>query len=165
VYDTATGRFLIIPQGTKLLGIYASDVHYGQDTLLVAWQRLTFPDGKTLDLGSMPGTDSAGFGGFRDKVDNHYMRIFGSALLMSGIVGGITYSQNLNQANQGPSAAPTAGSVLSQALGQQLGEVTAQMISKNLNIAPSIKIGSGYRFNILVVKDLVFQKPYRVFDY
>lgn len=165
VYDTATGKYLLIPQGTKLLGLYSSDVSYGQDTLLVAWQRLTFPDGRKLDIGSMPGTDNAGMAGFRDQVDNHYIKIFGSAMLMSGIVGGITYSQSQNQANNGFYAQPTAGSVLSQALGQQLGEVTAQLIAKNLNVAPNIKIGSGYEFNIIVTKDLVFKKPYRVFDY
>lgn len=165
VYDTATGKYLLIPQGTKLLGLYSSDVSFGQDTLLVAWQRLTFPDGRALDIGSMPGTDSAGMAGFRDQVDNHYIKIFGSAMLMSGIVGGITYSQSQNQATNGLYAQPTAGSVLSQALGQQLGEVTAQMIAKNLNIAPDINIGSGYEFNIIVTKDLVFKKPYRAFDY
>ncbi|MFT4059277.1 MAG: TrbI/VirB10 family protein [Legionella sp.] len=165
VYDTATGRYLLIPQGTKLLGIYSSDVAYGQDTLLVAWQRLTFPDGKKLDIGSMPGTDGAGFAGFRDRVNNHYGRIFGSAFLMSGIVAGMTYSQNQNQPFNGVSYQPTAGSVLSQALGQQLGEVSAQLIMKNLNVAPSIEIGSGYRFNIITVKDLVFKRSYVAFDY
>ncbi|HEL9683060.1 TPA: conjugal transfer protein TrbI, partial [Legionella pneumophila] len=129
VYDTATGRFLLIPQGTKLLGIYSSDVSFGQDSVLVAWQRLVFPDGKTLDIGSMPGADSAGYGGFRDQVDHHYARIYGSALLMSGIVAGITYSQNTNQSNQIGYNQPTAGNVLSQALGQQLGEVTSQLVS------------------------------------
>lgn len=165
VYDTATGKHLLIPQGTKVLGLYSSDVAYGQDTLLIAWQRLTFPDGRKLDIGSMPGTDSSGMTGFRDQVDAHYTRIFGSAFLMSGIVAGITYSQNQNQDNKGFNNQPTAGNVLSQALGQQLGEVTAQMIAKNLNVAPTLKIGTGYEFNIMVTKDLVFKKTYREFDY
>lgn len=163
VYDTATGRFLLIPQGTKLLGIYSSDVSFGQNSVLVAWQRLVFPDGKALDIGSMPGADSAGYGGFRDQVDHHYARIYGSALLMSGIVAGITYSQNTNQSNQIGYNQPTAGSVLSQALGQQLGEVTSQLVSKNLNVSPTINVRPGYRFNIIVVKDLTFKQPYRQF--
>ncbi|HEI6746167.1 TPA: conjugal transfer protein TrbI, partial [Legionella pneumophila] len=96
VYDTATGKYLLIPQGTKLFGIYSSDVSFGQNSVLIAWQRLIFPDGKALDIGSMPGADSAGYGGFRDQAQNHYARIYGSALLMSGIVAGITYSQNTN---------------------------------------------------------------------
>ncbi len=86
---------------------------------------------------------------------------------MSGIVAGITYSQNTNQTYQngygyGP---PTAGSVLSQALGQQLGEVTGQLISKNLNISPTVNVRPGYRFNIIAVKDLIFKKPYQQFAY
>lgn len=164
VYDTATGKYLLIPQGTRIFGISSSKVAFGQDILVVAWQRLIFPDGKTLDIGSMPGADGSGFTGFSDQVDNHYVRIFGSALLMSGIVGGISYSQSLNQRN-GFNNQPTAGSVLSEALGQQLGQVTAQMIAKNLNIAPSIKIRPGYQFNIAVIKDIAFTKPYQSFDY
>lgn len=166
VYDTATGTYLLIPQGTRLLGVYSSDVSYGQDSVLVAWQRLTFPDGKALDIGSMPGADSAGYAGFHDKVDNHYLRIYGSALMMSGIVAGITYSQNPTQTGPyGQPAQPTAGSVMSEALGQQLGQVASQMIAKNLNIAPSLKIRPGYEFNVTVVKDLTFTKPYQSFDY
>ena len=165
VYDTATGRFLLIPQGTKLIGIYSSDVGFGQNSVLVAWQRLVFPDGKALDIGSMPGADSAGYGGFRDQVDHHYARIYGSALLMSGIVAGITYSQSANQSNQIGYNQPTAGNVLSQALGQQLGEVTSQLVSKNLNISPTIHVRPGYRFNVIVVKDLTFKQPYRQFAY
>ncbi|CZO83208.1 MULTISPECIES: TrbI/VirB10 family protein [Legionella] len=163
VYDTATGQHLLIPQGTKIFGLYSSEVSFGQSSVLVAWQRLTFPDGKSLDIGSMPGADSAGFAGFRDQVNNHYLRIYGSALLMSGIVGGISYSQNSNQSNQYGFSPPTAGSVLSQALGQQVGEVTSQLVAKNLNVAPTLNIRPGYRFNIIVVKDLTFRKPYRQF--
>lgn len=165
VYDTATGKYLLIPQGTRCLGVYSSEVSYGQNVVLVAWQRLIFPDGKVLDIGSMPGANSAGFAGFNDKTNNHYMRTFGSALLMSGIIAGVTYSQNQSQLNNGIYTQPTAGSVLSQALGQQLGEVTAQMISKNLNIAPTLEIRAGYQFNITITKDLKFKKPYQSFDY
>lgn len=165
IYDTATGNYLIIPQGTKIVGIYSSDASFGQNSVLVAWQRLIFPDGKALDIGSMPGADSAGYAGFRDRVDHHYARIYGSAILMSGIVAGITYSQNTNQSGEFGYAQPTAGSVLSQALGQQLGEVTSQLVSKNLNISPTIHVRPGYRFNIIVVKDLVFESSYRQFAY
>lgn len=165
VYDTATGKYLLIPQGTKILGLYSSDIPFGQNSVLVAWQRLVFPDSKALDIGSMPGADSAGYGGFRDQVDHHYAQIYGSALLMSGIIAGITYSQNTNQSNQLGYAQPTAGSVMSQALGQQLGEVTSQLVSKNLNVSPTINVRPGYRFNIIVVKDLTFKQPYKQFAY
>jgi len=164
VYDTATGRHLLVPQFSKLFGTYSSQVVYGQKAVLVAWQRIQFPDGKVFDIGAMPGTDSAGYAGFRDQVDNHYGRIFGSALLMSLVTAGVTYSQDQSRP-QGLYSQPTASGELQQALGQQLGQVTAQMITKNLNIAPTLEIRPGYRFNIIAVKDLTFTKPYKSFDY
>lgn len=164
VYDTPTGKHVLIPQGSRLVGAYSSDVVYGQSRVLVAWQRIIFPDGKALDLGSMPGADSAGYAGFNDQVNNHYARIFGSALLMSGVVAGVTYTQQQNQ-QQGVFTTPSAQQTMSTALGQQLGQVAAQMISKNLSIAPTLEIRPGYRFNVVVIKDLTFSKPYASFDY
>ncbi|WP_325345866.1 TrbI/VirB10 family protein, partial [Xylophilus sp.] len=164
VYDTPTGKHLLIPQGSRLVGSYSSDVAYGQARVLVAWQRIVFPDGKAMDIGAMPGADSAGYAGFNDQVNNHYVRLFGSAFLMSGVTAGITYSQRQNQA-QNTYGAPSASSALSEALGQQLGQVTAQLIAKNLSISPTLEIRPGYRFNVVVTKDMTFSKPYRSFDY
>jgi type IV secretory pathway VirB10-like protein len=163
VYDTPTGRHKLIPQGSRLVGAYSNDVAYGQSRVLIAWQRIIFPDGKAMDIGAMPGADGAGNAGFTDRVNNHYFRLFGSAFLMSGVVAGITLSQG-NQ-NGNVLTAPTASSALSSALGQQLGQVTAQLIAKNLNIAPTLEIRPGYRFNVIVIKDMTFSKPYRAFDY
>jgi len=163
VFDTATGKHKLFPQGSRLVGTYSSEVAYGQARVLVAWQRIVFPDGKAMDIGAMPGADGAGYAGFKDQVDNHYVRIFGSALLMSAITAGVAYSQQ-NQ-NTGSMNAPNAQSTLSSALGQQLGQATVQMITKNMNIAPTLEIRPGYRFNILVTKDLTLSKPYEAFDY
>jgi len=163
VYDTATGQHLLIPQGSKLVGTYSSAVAFGQARVLVAWQRIIFPDAKALDLGSMPGADSAGYAGFNDQVNNHYARLFGSAFLLSGVTAGITYSQRDTQATA--TGAPTAGSALSEALGQQLGQVTAQLVAKNMSVSPTLEIRPGFRFNVVVTKDLTFAKPYQPFDY
>jgi len=164
VYDTPTGKHLLIPQGSKLVGSYSSEVAYGQSRVLVAWQRITFPDGKAMDIGAMPGADSAGYSGFNDQVNNHYFRIFGSAIMMSAITAGFAYSQDVNEEDDW-FAAPTASSELSAALGQQLGDVASQMIAKNLNISPTLEIRPGYRFNVMVTKDITFSKPYQSFDY
>ena len=161
VYDTPTGNHLLIPQGSRLVGAYSSEVKYGQARVLVAWQRIVFPDGKAMDLGAMPGADSAGYAGLQDEVNHHYVRVFGSALLMSLITGGITYSQGQSEAD----SVTTARTALSESLGNQLGQVTAQMIAKNMAIAPTLEIRPGYRFNIVVTKDMTFSKPYRSFDY
>lgn len=164
IYDTATGRYLLIPQGTQLSGEYSTQVLYGQQGVFVAWQRLIFPDGRTLDIGSMPGADSSGYSGFRDQVDNHYVRIYASAILMSGIVAGVALSQDSsNNTSTGTGQQTTASSAMSEALGQQLGQVTGQQISKNLNIAPTLQIRPGYRFNVIVTKDLAFTQPYQAF--
>ena len=138
---------------------------YGQARVLVAWQRIVFPDGKAMDIGAMPGGDSAGYAGFNDQVNNHYWRLFGSAFLMSAVTAGIAYSQNQNQPSGPYYGAPSASSAMSEALGQQLGQVTAQMIGKNLSISPTLEIRPGYRFNVIVTKDMTFSKPYRSFDY
>ena len=167
VYDTPTGKHLLIPQGSRLVGSYSSDIVYGQKRVLVAWQRIVFPDGKAMDIGAMPGADGAGYAGFNDQVDNHYLRIFGSALLMSAVIAGVSYSQqNLNNNNGSVyGQQQTASGALSQAVGQQFGTVIAQMVSKNMNIAPTLEIRPGFRFNVMVIKDLTFNKPYQSFDY
>lgn len=169
VYDTATGRFLLIPLGSRLVGSYDSDVAYGQERLLVAWQRIIFPDGKALDIGAMPGADSSGNSGFNDQTNHHTIRTFGSAFLMSAVIAATSLSQlngNGSGGNNGQyyNQQTTAGA-LNQALGQQLGQVTAQMIAKNLDIAPTLEIRPGFRFNVVVTKDLTFTKPYQAFDY
>ena len=164
VYDTPTGKHLLIPQGSRLVGRYSSDVAYGQARVLVAWQRIVFPDGKAIDIGAMPGADGVGYAGLTDQVNNHYLRLFGSALLMSAVTAGITYSQGQNQGNS-VYGTPTASSAMSEALGQQLGQVTAQLIAKNMNIAPTLEIRPGYRFNVIVARDMTFSKPYQSFDY
>jgi type IV secretion system protein TrbI len=162
VYDTPTGKHKLIPQGTRLVGSYDSQVAYGQSRVLVAWQRLVFPDGKAMDIGSMPGADGGGYTGFNDKVNNHYLRLFGSALLMSGIVAGINSSQT--NPNNDPFGIST-NTLLSQAIAQEMGQIAVELFKKNLNIAPTLEIRPGYRFNVMVVKDLTFSKPYQAFDY
>ena len=162
VYDTPLGKYKLIPQGSRLVGSYTSDVAFGQSRILIGWQRIVFPDGKAMDIGSMPGADSAGYAGLKDKVNNHYFRLFGSAFLMSAVTAGVAMSQP----DQAPTNnRPTASSAMSEALGQQLGNVTAQLISKNLNVAPTLEIRPGYRFNVIVTKDMTFSKPYQAFDY
>lgn len=164
VYDTATGNNLLIPQGSKLVGSYSNEVSYGQSRVLVAWQRIIFPDGKTLDIGSMPGADAAGFSGYKDRVNNHFWRVFGSAFLMSGIVAGVNLSQDHDDSGS-LSDRKRASDAMSEALGQQLGQAMSQMIMKNLNIAPTLEIRPGYRFNVIATKDLSFGGSYVAFDY
>ena len=163
VYDTPTGKYLLIPQGSRLIGAYSSEIIFGQARVFVGWQRIIFPDGKAMDIGAMPGGDGAGYAGFTDKVNNHYMRLFGSAFMMSVVTAGVAMSQNRGANDERRNQ--RAGDAMSEALGQQLGQVTAQLIAKNMNIAPTLEIRPGYRFNIIVTKDMAFKKLYEDFDY
>lgn len=151
IYDSATGNYLLIPQGTKLVGTYTNNVIYGQDRVLTAWTRLIFPNGDSLNLEGMGGTSADGYSGFSDQVNNHYLRIFGSAFLLSSITAGVALADN-----SGGEKETNADKAMTQAI-NQLSTVASEMIRKNMNIAPTIEIRPGYRFNIFVSKDMVLE--------
>jgi type IV secretion system protein VirB10 len=155
VYDTATGRYLLIPQGTKIIGEYKSNVLYGQERVLSAWTKLIFPNGDTLSLEGMNGTSQDGYSGFTDQVNNHYLRIFGSAFLMSSITAGIALSDNSSGQKE-----TSADKAMSQAI-EQMSTVASEMIRKNMNISPTLEIRPGYKFNIFVTKDIILE-PLRI---
>jgi type IV secretion system protein VirB10 len=115
VCDSLNPAVVLIPQGTRIIGEYSSEVAYGQSRVLVAWNRLIFPNGAMMDLKGMSGTDGEGQAGFHDRVDNHYMRIFGSAVLMSllGVGAQLSQPQNADVLNT-PSASQQAASALAQ---------------------------------------------------
>lgn len=89
VYDSATGTQCLIPPGSRVVGTYDSGVTLGQTRALAVWRRIIYPDGSSISIDNMPGTDMGGYAGFNDKVDNHYVRIFGSGLLLSVFSAGI----------------------------------------------------------------------------
>lgn len=157
VYDSATGHFMLVPQGTKLFGRYDSKVSFGQNRALVIWTDIIFPNGSTLQIGGMAGTDSEGYGGFKDKVDNHYLRTFGSAALVAFIGTGIDMSmpQSSTLATQ-----DTASDAARRNFAETFGRVAEHTISKNLNVQPTIMIRPGYRFNVLVDQDIIFPGLY-----
>ena len=150
VWDSATGQCLMIPQGTRLVGTYDNKVSYGQERVLVAWTWLKLPDGSSVNLGLMPGADQSGYAGFSDEVDNHYWRTFGNAILLSLFSAGISLSQVDSDTSE-TSSTETAAS----AMGIQLGQLGAAYAQKGMNLAPTLKIRNGYRFNVMVTKDMV----------
>lgn len=157
VYDSATGYRLLIPQGARLFGRYDSKVTFGQDRALVVWTDLIFPNGATLQIGGMAGTDAGGYGGFTDKVDRHLWRTFGSAALVALIGTGIDMSipESSTLANQ-----HTASDAARRNFAESYGRVAEQTISRNLAVQPTIRIRPGYKFNILVDQDIVFPSAY-----
>ena len=161
VYDSITRQYLLIPQGSRLVGIYDSNVAYGQKRVAVAWNRMIYPDGSSIDLKATPGTDIAGFSGFYDQVDNKYWQIFGTSFIMGVITAGMQYSQNNVNTNvqTGTYSNPSVGQTLAGSLGQQLGQTGLMITQKNLNVAPTLIIRQGYQFNIMLTADLIL-KPW-----
>lgn len=158
VYDSATGYRLLIPQGTRLFGRYDSNVSFGQERVLVVWTDMIFPNGSTLQVGGMAGADAEGNAGFRDKIDRHLWRTFGSAALVAIIGTGIDMSmpQSSTLATQ-----DTASDAARRNFAESFGRVAEQTITKNLNVQPTIRIRPGYKFNVLVDQDIVFPGAYR----
>lgn len=154
VYDSATGRIILIPQGAKLVGAYDNSVTTGQERVLAAWTRIIFPDASSLDLGKMPGADESGFAGFHDEVDDHFMKVFGNAILLSVMSAGVQLSQG-NANNQ--TSGLTTQQTIAAALGQQLGQLGQETARRNMQVQPTLEIRPGYRFVVMVTKDIVLR--------
>jgi type IV secretory pathway VirB10-like protein len=152
VYDTPTGKYLLIPQGSRLVGVYSSAVTYGQTRVLIAWNRIIYPNGNSIDLGQMPGSDVGGYAGFNDEVNDHFVRIFGSAIMASLFSAGAQLSQPQNSNGNVNST-----QLLAASIGQQANTVGAMLISRGLDIQPTLTVRNGYRFNIMVTRDMVLQ--------
>ena len=155
VYDTATGRFIVIPQGSKLVGTYDSGITAGQERVLVAWTRIIYPDASSLDLGRMPGADEGGYAGFNDQVDNHLWKVWSNAILLSAFSAGIQLSQG--NGNNQTSGGLNATQTIAASTGQQMGQLGQEMAKRNLQIQPTLEVRPGYRFVVQVTKDLILR--------
>ncbi len=152
VYDTLTGNDVLIPQGCKLIGEYNSQLTFGQDRVQVVWSRLIFPDGSSLNLERMQGADISGYTGFKDKVDYHYLRLYGNAILLS--LMGAGYDSLNKKAQQSSDPRETVAA----SIGQRLADVSSKSIERHMDVQPTVMINPGYKFKILVMKDMVLEK-------
>jgi type IV secretory pathway VirB10-like protein len=155
VYDTATGQYMLIPQGSRLVGAYSSRIGFGQNGVQVAWQRLIFPDASSIDLNGMVGIDAQGNAGLRDKVDHHYRQLFGFAVLTSMFDAALAVTQNRQQSVL---VYPSATRETESAAGREVSQLGTQITRKNLNVQPTIKVPAGY---VRVNRDILFEEPYR----
>jgi type IV secretion system protein VirB10 len=158
VWDTATGRYVLIPKGTRILGVYDSQVSFGQKRVLLVWNRLVFPNGTTLDIAGSPGIDQAGYSGLSGKVNEHWGTMVKSALLASVFVAGaeIVYDRDSqsNSENKSPRdavAESAAGAIL---------DMGTKLMNRAADIQPTITVRLGKKFGIFVQRDVVFPFPY-----
>jgi type IV secretion system protein TrbI len=150
VYDTVTGDYLLIPQGSRLLATYDAAVSFGQERVLVCWNRLARPDGVSIGLECMPGVDLAGYAGLSDDVDHHWWRV------ITGVALGTLLSATAQRTQGNVSGyTPTLPQLWATNAGGSLNQAGQQLTEKNLAIQPTVKVRPGYTVNVLVTKDIV----------
>ena len=147
VYDSPTGRFLLIPQGSKLVGLYDSQISFGQDRVLLVWTRLLMPNGQSIVLERQPGADTQGFAGLEDEVDHHWDRLIMAAALSTVLGVGAELGASGND-----SPIVTA---LRRGSTDSLNQTGQQVVRRNLNIQPTITIRPGFPVRMIVNRDLV----------
>ena len=152
IYDTVTGKYLLIPQGTTLTGVYDSNITWGQERLLVVWQRLRFPNGDSIRLDNMQGVDMIGQAGLTGKVNNHFATLLKGVLLSSAMGATAAIVTDDNDDDWKSSAGEGAGLAVIQ--------IGDKFTTKALDRQPTMEIKTGERFNIMVHSDLIL-KPYK----
>ncbi len=151
VYDSPTGRTLLIPQGARLVGEYDSQVAFGQERVLLAWTRLILPDGRSIGLERQPGSDAAGYAGLEDGVDNHWGKLFQAAILSTLLSVGSEAGTSQDENNLAQAIRAGAANSFSQT-GQQI-------VEHELTIQPTLTIRPGYPVRVMVTHDLILE-PY-----
>jgi type IV secretion system protein VirB10 len=151
IYDSPTGKILLVPQGTRIIGQYDNGVGFGQRRVLLVWNRLIFPNGRSIVLERQPGADAEGYAGLEDGVDYHWGELFKAAALSTLLSIGAQTGSSGDESDIVRALRQGAGDSISQA-GQQI-------VSRQLNIAPTLTIRPGFPVRVIVTRDLVLE-PY-----
>jgi hypothetical protein len=150
-----TGRFLLVPQGARLIGIYDSQVAFGQSRVLLVWTRLIMLNGRSIILERQPGADTAGYTGLEDEIDNHWGALFKAALLSTLLgVGSELGSTTGTGSNSDVITALRRGS------SDSLNQTGQKVVRQNLNIQPTLTVRPGFPVRVIVNRDLVLE-PYK----
>jgi type IV secretion system protein VirB10 len=152
VYDSPTGRHLLVPQGSRLIGKYDSVVAFGQSRALVVWNRIVMPDGTSMVIDNLPGTDTAGYAGLEDEVDYHTWRLITGVVLSTLLGVGTELSLGDDESD--------LVRALRRSTQQNTNRAGQRITERNLNLQPTITIRQGFPVRVIVNKDLVL-KPYR----
>ncbi|MFG6284572.1 TrbI/VirB10 family protein [Sphingomonas sp. S6] len=151
VYDSPTGRLLLIPQGTRIVGQYDSGVGFGQRRVLLAWTRLIFPNGRSIVLERQPGADAQGYAGLEDGVDHHWWDLAKAAGLSTLLSVGAQAGGSGEQSD--------LARALRQGASDGISQTGRQVVGRQLDIAPTLTIRPGFPMRIIVTRDLILE-PY-----
>ncbi|WP_395448000.1 TrbI/VirB10 family protein [Aminobacter sp. UC22_36] len=150
IYDSPTGRALLVPQGTRLIGQYDNNVQFGQRRALLVWNRLIFPTGRSIVLERQPGADAQGYAGLEDGVDYHWWDLAKAAGLSTLLAAGAELA--IDDENRLLRAIRDGAQDTINDAGQQI-------IRRQLNVAPTLTIRPGFPVRVIVTRDLVLE-PY-----
>jgi type IV secretion system protein VirB10 len=153
VYDSPTGKILLIPQGAKLVGQYDAQIAFGQSRALLVWNRLIMPNGRSIVLERQPGADPQGYAGLEDQVDNHWGMLFKAAILSTILSVG-------SEAGTSGNSNGSLAQAIQQGMSQSINQAGQQVVSRSLSIQPTITIRPGFPVRVMVTRDLVLE-PYR----
>lgn len=147
VFDTVRGEYLLIPQGSRLIGRYQSEVSFGQDRALVVWDRILMPDGSSITI-SEPGSDASGYAGLKDRTDHHWDKVFAAAGLATLLGIG---------AELGPGDDGDIERAIRRGATDTINEAGQRAVDRSLSVQPSITIRPGWPVRVIVTKDLVLR--------
>jgi type IV secretion system protein VirB10 len=150
IFDTATGRILLLPQGSRLVGTYDSVVAFGQSRALLVWQRIIMPNGTSIQIDNLPASDTEGYSGLSDQVDYHSWALLKGVVLSTLL--GVSTQLTLNRQSDLVTA-------IRQSTQDSVNQAGQQITQKNLNIQPTITVRPGWPLRVIVHKDLIL-KPY-----
>lgn len=149
VYDGPTGRVLLIPQGSRLVGEYDAETRFGQRRALLVWTRLILPGGQSIVLDRQPGADPRGFAGLEDRVDNHWGQLFRAAFISTLLSVGAEAGSSSDESALVRALRTGSSDAISQA--------GRQIVGRSLDIQPTLKIRPGFPVRVIVTRDLVLE--------
>jgi type IV secretory pathway VirB10-like protein len=155
VYDHVTGRYVLIPQGARLIGRYDAQVAYGQTRALVVWRRVIFPNGNSLDFGGMAAADPTGAAGLSDRVNDHFGQLAKGIVLSTLLSMGVSSAQDAQARSSGTLVLNSGAS----GLANEAESVGSRLTNRDLNRQPTIEIRQGAQVRVLIDRDMILE-PY-----
>lgn len=146
-YDSVTGKFLLIPQGSRLIGSYDSVVAFGQSRALVVWQRIILPDGSSIRIDNVPATDTQGYAGLTDRIDRHSWQLLKGVALSTLLGVGTELGSGTNESDLVRAVREAA-----QQGGARAGD---QLVARQLDVQPTLRVRPGAPLRVVVHKDIV----------
>ncbi|WP_306120445.1 MULTISPECIES: TrbI/VirB10 family protein [unclassified Roseitalea] len=160
VFDTVSGQYLLVPQGTRLIGRYDSVVAFGQERALVVWQRLIRPDGSSILIANLPATDTEGYTGLADRVDIHTWQLLRGIALSTLLGVGTELSLGNSESDTRSGSGTSLVAAIRESTQENVDRAGQRIVERNLDIPPAITVRPGWPLRVIVNRDIVLS-PYR----